>query len=253
MEIALFAAASLCFYLFPALGAIALRTGLSACLRFSPRAAVALGSISAFLGCLGMLLPRGGLRCVPPGQRLPAVLAGVIGGTLGRMALLMFTARFSGSLALARLQAIPLLLVTLLALLPAGFRRLPQPRTRTGLFLLMLPCAMLEGHAGCGALALLSLTGQDGVRRRDNAPASAALLLAAMAQGSALLLTLLSGGAQVFPPRMLIAPSLGAFFGGWRFEQNKKRGGIRKGLCAALGVYAVFAALAGIEQAFLIP
>lgn len=250
MEIALFSAAWLLFSLSPALAPLALRVGLSACLRFSPRAAIALSSIAALAGCLGALVARGGLRAVPPGQRLPAALAGITGGTLGRMLLLLFVTRFPGSLALARIQAFPLLLLALIALLPDALRRVPLPRTRTGLYMFSLPCAWIGGNLGCGALAAFALSGDTGVHRQKGAPASAALLLACMAHASALLLALLSGGAQVFPRRMLLALSLGAFIGGWRFEKSKKRGEVRRGLRAALGAYALLAALAGIEQAF---
>ncbi|MDH8275991.1 hypothetical protein QIG69_26940, partial [Klebsiella pneumoniae] len=74
------------------------------------------------------------------------------------------------------------------------------------------------------------LFAHDGVRRKAGASPSAALLLTLTAQASALLLTLLSGGAQVLPPRMLAALSAGALIGGWRFEKIKKRGEIRRGL-----------------------
>lgn len=253
MELALFSSAALAFSLSPSLAPLALRCGFSACLRFSPRAAVALSSVAVLSGCLGMLLARGGLRCVPPLQRLPVAIAAVIGGTVGRMLLLMFVARFSGSLELARMQALPLLALTLLTLIPPRLRRIPLPGTRIGLTLFSLLCAWIGGTFGCGALATFALAAPGGVRRKSGAPASAALLLALIAQASALLLTVLSGGAQVFPPRMLAALSAGSLFGGWRFEKNKKRGEIRRGLRAALGVYAFFAALAGVEQAFLPP
>ena len=45
MEIALFSSAWLVFSLSPALAPLALRDGLAACLRFSPRAALALESL----------------------------------------------------------------------------------------------------------------------------------------------------------------------------------------------------------------
>lgn len=250
MEITLFSSAWLAFSLSPALAPLALRGGLSACLRFSPRAALALSSVAALWGCLGALAARGGLHAVPPGQRLPVVIAGITGGTIGRMLLLMFVARFSGSLELARMQALPLLVLTLATLLPDSLRRIPLPHTRIGLYLFSLLCAFVGGCFGCGALAAFGLTACSGVHRRKNAPASAALLLALTAQASALLLTLLSGGTQVFPPRMLLALSSGAFFGGWRFEKSKKRGEVRRGLRAALGVYTLLSALAGVEQAF---
>ena len=165
--------------------------------------------------------------------------AGITGGTIGRMLLLMFVARFSGSLELARMQAFPLLALTLAALLPDRLRRVPLPQTRIGLYLFSLLCSGVGGCFGCGALAAFGLTACGGVPRRKDTPASAALLL-----------TLLSGGAQVFPPRMLAALSSGALFGGWRFEKSKKRGEVRRGLRAALGVYALLSALAGVEQAF---
>ena len=250
MEIALFSSAWLLFSLSPVLAPLTLRCGLSACLRFSPRAAVALSSIAALFGCLGALAARGGLSAVPPGQRLPAALAGITGGTLGRMLLLMFAARFPGSLELARMQALPLLALTLTALLPGRLRHIPLPRTRMGLYLFSLLCACIDGQFGGGALAVFHLTGQGGVHRKSGSPASAALLLALTAQASALGLTLLSGGAQVLPPRMLAALSAGALLGGWRFEKIKKRGEVRRGLHTALGVYALLAALAGVEQAF---
>ena len=253
MEITLFASAWLLFSLSPALAPLALRCGLAACLRFSPRAAIALACVAALSGCLGALTARGGPGCVPPGQRLPAVMTGVIGGTVGRMLLLMFVARTSGSLALAQRQALPLLMLTLSALLPDRLRRIPTPRTRAGLFLSSLTVAYVEGQFGCGALTLLQLAAHGGVRRKRGAPGSAALLLALTAQASALGLTLLSGGAQVFPARMLAALAGGACLGGWRFEKNKGRGEIRRGLLAALGAYALLAALAGVEQAFLSP
>lgn len=250
MEITLFSSAWLLFSLSPALAPLTLRCGLSACLRFSPRAAVALASVAALSGCLGALAARGGLSVVPPLQRLPAAAAGLIGGTLGRMLLLMFAARFPGSLDMARMQAIPLLALVMAALLPGRLRRVPLPQTRRGLFLLCLIGAWIEGAFGGGALAVFHLTAQGGVHRKSGSPASAALLLALTAQASALGLTLLSGGAQVLPPRMLAALAAGACLGGWRFEKTKKRGEVRRGLRTALGVYALLAALAGVEQAF---
>lgn len=250
MEIALFFSAWLAFSLSPALAPLTLRGGLAACLRFSPRAALALSGLAALWGCLGALVGRGGLHIVPLGQQFPVIIAGITGGTAGRMLLLMFVARFSGSLELARTQALPLLALTLAALLPGSLQHVPLPRTRIGLYLFSLLCAFVGGCFGCGALTVFGLAANSGVHRRTDAQASAALLLALTSHASALLLTLLSGGAQVFPPRMLLALSSGALLGGWRFEKSKKRGEIRKGLRTALGVYALLSALAGVEQAF---
>lgn len=245
MEGVLFACAALAFWLSPTLAPLVLRCGLAASLRFSPRAAVALSAVSALFGHLGALAARGGLRSVPPGQRLPAALSGIVGGTLGRMALLLFAARFTGSLPLARVQAIPLLLLTLLTLLPERLRRLPPPRTPRRFTLWGISAALLSGGLGGGALALFSLAAQTGVRRTS--PSSGPLLLSLCAQASALLLTLLSGGAQIFPARMLAALALGAWFGGW---QSQKRGKGHQRLLTALKVYAILAALSGTEQAF---
>lgn len=245
MEGVLFACAALAFALSPTLAPLALRCGLSACLRFSPRAAVGLAALSALFGHLGALAARGGLRSVPPGQRLPAALSGIVGGTLGRMALLLFAARFTGSLPLARVQALPLLLLTLLALLPDRLRRLPPPCTPRSFALWGLSAACLSGGLGGGALALFSSAAHTGVRRTS--PTSGPLLLSLCAQTGALLLTLLSGGAQVFPARMLAALALGAWVGG---RQSQKRGKGRQRLLAALKVYAFLAALSSAEQAF---
>ena len=134
MEFVLFVAACLAFSLSPAHAPLALRCGLAACLRFSPRAAIALSAVAAFSGHLGALAGRGGLRAVPPAQRPPVACAAVVGGTLGRMALLLFVARFSGSLALAQLQAAALLVLCAAALLPGRVGRMRLPRSRAGLF-----------------------------------------------------------------------------------------------------------------------
>lgn len=249
MEFVLFVAACLAFSLSPAHAPLALRCGLAACLRFSPRAAIALSAVAAFSGHLGALAGRGGLRAVPPAQRPPVACAAVVGGTLGRMALLLFVARFSGSLALAQLQAAALLVLCAAALLPGRVGRMRLPRSRAGLFALSACCAAAEGFFGCGASALFLLAAREGVRRR--AVPAAALLLGLLAQASALLLTLLSGGAQVFPLRIPMALALGALLGGWRFERQKERGGVLRGLRVALFVYVLLAALAGAEQAYV--
>ena len=85
MEIALFSSAWLAFSLSPSLAPLTLRGGLAACLRFSPRAALALSGLAALWGCLGALAARGGLHAVPPGQRLPIVIAGITGGAIGNL------------------------------------------------------------------------------------------------------------------------------------------------------------------------
>jgi len=248
MELFLSLAALCAFSLLPASAPLMLRLGLSACLRFSPRAALALSSVAALSGSIAMLLCRGSLRAVAHAQRKPAALAAVFGGTAGRMLLLMFTARFSGSLALARIQTVPLMLLALAASLP---RQMHLPRSRAGFFVYALLCAACEGFFGCGGMALFLLAGYSGVRRRRVSPPGAALLLGTIAQLSALLLTQFSGAAEIFPARLPLSLAAAAWLGGAVFEKTKKRGAIQKGLRIALYVYMMLAALSCAEQAFL--
>ena len=118
MELFLFLAALCAFSLLPSAAPVLLRCGLTACLRFSPRAALALSSLAALTSCASMLLCRGGLRAEPVRQRIPVFIPAFLGGTLGRMLLLMFTARFSGSLALSRIQSLPILLLAVASVFP---------------------------------------------------------------------------------------------------------------------------------------
>jgi len=247
MEIFLLLATFLPFCLLPVAAPLALRCGLSACLRFSPRAAIALASLSGLCGYAAALLMRGGFSCVRPRLFLPVSLCAIVGGTVGRMILLMFTARFSGSLALACVQAAPLFVLCTAALISA---RLPFPGSRIHLVLLASCCAWIEGFFGCGGALLFHLATGNGVRRRQDAPQSAVLLLGMVAQLSAILLTLLCGAAEILPMRMLFSLAVGAVLGASVFEHRKKRGAIRNGLRAALLVYLLFAALAGVEQAY---
>lgn len=249
MSFVLFTAAGLVFALFPAGAPLALRCGLNACLRFSPRAALALASMAGLSGSLCALLGRGLRQTVVPGQHAAAALAGFLGGTAGRALLLMYASRFSGSLELARAQAVPLLLLAGAGVLSAQRQPFLPPQSRRGFFSLALLSAAIDGLLGAGGTALSALVRPDGVRRRQTALSSAALLASACAQGSALLLTLFSGAAQVFPPRIPLALALGAAAGSWLHERQKRAG--PAGLRAALCVYLMLAALACAEQAFL--
>lgn len=249
MELFLSFAALCAFSLLPAGAPLLLRCGLSACLRFSPRAALALSSVAALSACMAMLLCRGGLRAVPPAQRSPAALAGLLGGTTGRMLLLLFTARFSGSLELARVQAAPLVLLTAACQFPLC---LSLPNSRKGFFMLSLLYALMDGFFGCGCTALSVLFSKHRICRKSASVPGAALLCSFTAQSCALLLTLLSGAAQIFPLRMLIALCTAAAFGGAIFEKTKKRSLLQGRLRMALCVYMLLAALAGVEQAFFI-
>jgi len=248
MELFLSLAALYAFALLPAGAPVLLRCGLAACLRFSPRAALALSSCAALAASASMLLCRGGLRAAPASQRAPVAAAALMGGTSGRMLLVMFTARFSGSLALAKMQAAPLVLLALAAAFP---RRLRLPASRTGLFFFALLCASVEGFFGCGGTALFLLAGQHGVRRQRFSPSGAALLLGFAAQLSALLLTHFSGAAEIFPVRLPLALAAASALGGTGFEKTKKRSPVKKGLRIALCMYMLLAALSGAEQAFL--
>lgn len=247
MELIFSLAALGAFSLFPAGAPILLRCGLTACLRFSPRAALALSSLTALSCCAAMLACRGGLRAVPESQRSPVAAAAFLGSTLSRMLLLMFVSRFSGSLALARLQAVPLLLLSLVAAFP---RRFHPPRTRSGLFAFSLLCAFVEGFFGCGSAALFLFFGHSGICRRRISLPGAALLLCLTAQCSALLLTWLAGASEIFPFPLLLALISAAALGSAAFEKTKKRSPIKTGLRIVLLFYTCLAALAGTEQAF---
>lgn len=248
MELFLFLAALCAFSLLPSAAPVLLRCGLTACLRFSPRASLALSSLAALTSCASMLLCRGGLRAVPVRQRIPVFIPAFLGGTLGRMLLLMFTARFSGSLALLRLQAIPLFLLAVASVCP---RRIPFPASRSGLFPFSLFCASVEGFFGCGGAVLFLFAGRRDLNRRRFSLPSAALLLSFIAQLSAILLTLLSDAYEIFPGRMLLALFAASALGGVIFEKTKKRAAIQHGLRIALLLYTLLSALSCAEQAFL--
>lgn len=250
MELAMGFAAFLCFWLgFPA-PALVLRCGLNASLRFSPRAALALGAVASVCGAVCALLRRGGLRAAPHAARLPALACAFAGGTLGRALLLMLVARFPGSLTLARIQLAPLLSLTLLALIPLQPpRRGPlAPRTLGALCLLF---ALADGFLGAGGMLLATRFLPSPIVRARHRPATPALLLTAGAQTGALALTLCAGAAQVFPARMLLAVALGASLGALAGEclPQSKRGTLLWGMRAAVKVYWAVAVLALAEQA----
>lgn len=247
MELILFATACALWRISPPLAALALRCGLQACLRFSPRAAMALSAAAGCAACLCALARRGMLRAVPSAQLGPLTLAALVGGTLGRMLALMLDARLFSSLAFGRAQALPLLALVIAACVPGHLR---FPRSVRSLLALALPCALAEGFFGAGGLALYALAAPPLVRRHGAAQAGA-LLLCAAAQGAALLLTLLSGAAQVFPARLPAAMALGAALGAWLSGGAQKGGALPRGMRAALAVYAILAALACVEQGFL--
>ena len=256
MELALFAASFLFFYLgFPA-PALFLRCGLAASLRFSPRAALALSGIAALCGSLAALFARGGLGAAPAPARSRLIPAAFAGGTLGRSLLLMFTARFTGSLPLLRVQVVPLLMLCLLFLLPQTGAAHPAPQRSPRMSgaaafgWLCFFCGMVDGFFGAGGqLLFLGLFPVRIVRRRFSVPASAALLTAC-AQAGALLLTAYSGAEQVFPGQMVALLSFGAALGALAAEAEQKRGPLAMGTSAALKVYLILSALAGVEHAF---
>lgn len=250
MELALGGAAFLSFFAgFPA-SALLLRCGLSASQRFSPRAALALSSLAALCACIAALLSRGGLRAASP--RFPMTAGSFMGGTLGRALLLMTASRLPGSYELLRIQAIPLLMLCALSLVPA--KRLPARRLAghdAALPCWAFLCGMTDGFFGAGGMTLLSPLTLAAIVRRSDRPTALMLLLCACAQAGALALTLAAGAAQVFPGRMLLAVGAGAAMGALAAEADKKRGAASAGLRIALKAYLIVAALSGLEQAFL--
>ena len=242
MELVLFGAALSAFFAGGPSAALLLRCGLNASLRFSPRAALALSSLCALSGALAQLLARGGLHAVPGPRAALATLA-FTGGVLGRALLLMLVASFPDSLLLLRVQALPLLLILLLSALPGRRRFSVSPLAAA------FPAAALGGFLGAGEAALLLPFLPSGVMRGRQS--AVALLSSACAQGGALLLTLLSGAAQVFPARLLASVMLGAALGALCAEGCQERGTLRKGMRAALLVYGFLAALACVEQALV--
>lgn len=249
VELALLFASFLFFSLgFPA-PELFVRCGLSASLRFSPRAALALSGVAALSGAGAALAARGGLRAVPAPARDTLLPASFAGGTLGRSLLLMFTSIDHGSLPLLRLQVVPLLLLCLLCLLPArAARRAGGPGTLRAACLL---CGAVDGFFGAGGALLLGGLQPPSIERRRFAPASLPLLLTVCAQGAALLLTVCCGAAQVFPARMVLLLAAGSALGALTAEQRAGGGALFSHLRAGLRAYLLLAALAGVEQAYL--
>lgn len=241
MELILFGAALCAFFAGGPSAALLLRCGLNASLRFSPRAALALSSLCALSGALAQLLVRGGLRSVP-GPRAALAMLTFTGGVLGRALLLMLVASFPDSLLLLRIQALPLLLLLLVSLLPGDQRFSVSPLAAA------FPAAALGGFLGAGEAALLLPLLPTGIRRGRQS--GAALLSSICTQGGALLLTLLSGAAQIFPARLLASVALGSALGALCAEGCKERGALHTGMRAALLIYGLLAALACTEQAF---
>lgn len=247
MDFFLCTAAFFAFYAGHPASALLLRCGLAACARFSPRAALALAAVASFSGASAGLLCRGGLGAAASGQRGLCAACGFAGGVMGRALLLMLTARFPSSTALARVQGIPLLLLFLLSLLPPRRQaRLPLTPLRLAGYALL--CAGIDGFFGAGSIPLFALAALGGVRRRRDLPAGA-LLTTLCAQTGALLLTILTGQAQIFPPRMLLWLALGAALGAASGETQKERGAFHNGMRAALKTYGILAACSCIEQA----
>ena len=250
MEIALFAASFLFFFLgFPA-PALLLRCALAASLRFSPRASLALSGIAGLCGSLAALAVRGGFFAAPAPARGRLIPASFAGGTLGRALLVMFTARFTGSLPLLRLQVAPLLMLCLLCLLPQRAAPLtPRAPSPAAFGALCFVCGVVDGFFGAGGQLLCSgLWPERIVRRRFSSPALP-LLLTVCAQGGALLLTAFAGASQVFPGRMLALLAAGSALGALFAEREKERGPLLTNASVALKIYLVLTALSGVEQA----
>ena len=253
MAVALLVSSFFFYYIGAPAPALLLRCGLSASLRFSPRAALALSGLAALCGDGAALLSRGGLRAAPAPARARLIPVAFAGGTLGRSLLLMFTAGHTGSLPLLRLQVIPLLLLCLLSLLPARVGAWPKRAAGPAAFrALCFFCGVVDGFFGAGGALLFSgLWPQRIERRRFSSPALP-LLLTVCAQGGALLLTVCAGATQVFPARMLLLLALGCALGALAAERQRDRGAFARGASVALRSYLLLCALSGMEQAYLV-
>lgn len=260
MEI-LFVSAGFAAFFFGYPGSLLLlRCGFSACMRFSPRACIALTGVCGVSSALPLLLSRDLLRSSPGEPRTSAAVFGFAGGVFGRMLLLMYTARFSGSHDLLMLQAVPLALLCTAALFSAQFHPYKMPQKRMPLLLLSFCCAGADGFFGAGSDAILALASHRSILRRSDGPSSFALIVGFCAQSGALLFTILCGAAQVFPARIPVSLALGAALGAYLSETavsgqkngyKKTRSAIHQGLRSALKIYLLFAALSCCEQAFL--
>lgn len=248
MEILLFFCSLLSFALCPGAAPLALRCGLAACMRFSPRASCALSGIAAFSGYLTAFMMRGGLRASSI-LSSASLLSAFAGGVVGRMALIAFTAHFSGSLALSRVHALPLVFLAVVSL-PLSFPMLHLSRV-PGLVspALAFLAAVLDGFCGAGSCILLSLCCLTNVRRIRSRLPVPALALSLPALLGALLLAHFSGSAQVFPTRMVLSLCAGSACGAGIFEHTKKHGALRFRMRAVLAVYIILAALSCAEQA----
>ena len=241
----------LCIYAFISFGvgfpasALFLRCGLEASLHFSPRTAIELATLSSLSGALALLLIRGPTS-VPCKQRALCMGPAFVGGCIGQALLLMFSARFPGSITLARLQIVPLFLFTIAALLTRISECFSLNSRR--LLLISLLCSLIDGFFGAGGLILFSLFTTGGVKRRQQIP-SCALLVTCISRASALLLILLTGEAQLLPSRMVIAVAAGSAAGAVLWAYKNERGTLAKGLRTALTVYLVLAAASCAEQA----
>ena len=253
MAVALLFSSFFFYYLGVPAPALLLRCGLSASLRFSPRAALALSSVAALCGDGAALFARGGLRAAPAPARARLIPMAFAGGTLGRSLLLMFTAGHTGSLPLLRLQVIPLLMLCLLALLPARAGTWPKRMRGPAAFRsLCFFCGVVDGFFGAGgALLFNGLWPQRIERRRFSSPALP-LLMAVCAQAGALLLTVCAGASQVFPLRMVALLGAGSALGALAAERRGERDAFTSGASVLLRAYLLLCALSGVEQAYLV-
>ena len=116
MNAALCVGACLCFFAGFPIPALVLRCGLSACMRFSPRAALGLSGLAALFACAFSLCVR-----VVKGERfafspmLPA--AAFWGGAFGRACVLIMDASLPSSVSLLRVQSPVLAALMLFAML----------------------------------------------------------------------------------------------------------------------------------------
>ena len=244
MNAALCVGACLCFFAGFPIPALVLRCGLSACMRFSPRAALGLSGLAALFACAFSLCVR-----VVKGERfafspmLPA--AAFWGGAFGRACVLIMDASLRSSLSLLRLQSPALAALMLFAMLIRPRKTDAVPRAAV---CIAFALAALDGFLGSDTTLLLTSLTRTGIARR-RAP-SASLLSCLCAQLGAILMTHFTGAALIFPARMYVFMLTGAALGVMFGKMAKEREKFPPALPILANIYGLIAALACVGHAF---
>lgn len=244
MNWALCIGAFACFFAGHPAPALVLRCGLSACMRFSPRAALGLSGLAALFACALCLAHRAVTRRIAPVHPALPVCA-FLGGSLGRAVVLMMDAALPSSLSLLRVQAVPLAVLTAASIFVRPPRRDASLRAAAVLAFIL---AALDGFFGADTTLLLTSLTRTGIARR-RVP-SASLLACLCAQLGATLLTHFTGAALIFPTRMYVFMLTGAALGVLLGQTTKERGKFPPALPVLVSVYGLIAALACVGHAF---